>query len=154
MPSYTCCFTGHRDLPADQLPSIEKQLRDEIEAAIFQGYRHFLCGFAKGADVLFAKLVLEAQKRHPAVTLEAALPYRAFLSRRSGEDQALLAQCQTVGVHSEGYHPFCFSLRNRYMVAQSALVLAVYDGRSQGGTASTLRYAQSLGLEVRALNFS
>jgi uncharacterized phage-like protein YoqJ len=39
--------------------------------------------------------------------------------------------------------------RNRYMVDHSSRVIAVYDGRSTGGTASTVKYSYTQGCIVR-----
>ena len=41
--------------------------------------------------------------------------------------------------------------RNRYMVNRSQRVIAVYDGRNYGGTFHTMRYAQSLGRDIRII---
>lgn len=70
----TCCFTGHRDIPADRLPVVSTKLRTEILQAISDGYTHFICGFASGASLIFAALVAEFKKGCPLV-LEAAIPY-------------------------------------------------------------------------------
>ena len=41
--------------------------------------------------------------------------------------------------------------RNRYMAGESQRVIAVYDGRECGGTLFTMRYAHSIGREVREI---
>ena len=41
MRSKTVCFTGHRELPADDLPEISKRLEDTLATLIEQGYRYF-----------------------------------------------------------------------------------------------------------------
>ncbi|MBR6608542.1 MAG: hypothetical protein IKK98_07800, partial [Oscillospiraceae bacterium] len=43
----------------------------------------------------------------------------------------------------ERYTRFCMHERNRYMVDRAQYLLAVYDGGDTGGTASTVRYAES-----------
>lgn len=40
MRSKTVCFTGHRELPADDLPEISKHLEDTLATLIEQGYRY------------------------------------------------------------------------------------------------------------------
>ena len=76
-----CGFTGYvfADLP---FQSDEKQvacvllkilLYNEIEAAINDGYTHFISGFDLGSDVFFAEAVLRLQDRYSYITLEAAL---------------------------------------------------------------------------------
>ena len=47
--------------------------------------------------------------------------------------------------------PSCFLERNRYMAGESQRVIAVYDGRERGGTLFTMRYAHSIGREVREI---
>lgn len=51
---------------------------------------------------------------------------------------------------SQGYHTFfsgCFSVRNRFMVDSSSLLICYFDGQA-GGTAQTVHYAQSSGLHI------
>lgn len=50
MRSKTVCFTGHRELPADDLPEISKHLEDTLATLIEQGYRYFGAGGALGFD--------------------------------------------------------------------------------------------------------
>ena len=42
--------------------------------------------------------------------------------------------------------------RNRWMVDRSGILLAVYDGSAGGGTAATVRYAQSKQREIWLLD--
>lgn len=143
----TCCVTGHRGLAPYRLRQAEDALRTEIVRAIGDGFTHFISGFAEGADLLFAQLVAEYRHQYP-LTLEAAIPYPARLQNRDPRFQALLAQCDAVQVHSPQYFRGCFMIRNHYMVDHSQRVIAVYDGRSGGGTAATIRYARQMGIPV------
>ena len=59
--------------------------------------------------------------------------------------------CDGVKVISDHYVPSCYMNRNRYMVAQSQRVIAVYDGRDKGGTLFTLRDAHVQGREIRLI---
>ena len=67
----TCCVTGHRDLPAGAKTKIQSELRREVLVAIEDGYTHFISGFASGADLMFAEIVVELNDCYP-ITLEAA----------------------------------------------------------------------------------
>ena len=57
----TCSFTGHRPekLPWGEDESdircaeLKERLFDAVLAAYDQGYRHFLCGMARGSDFWF-----------------------------------------------------------------------------------------------------
>ena len=50
-------------------------------------------------------------------------------------------ECRLLDRYSGG----CFPGRNRYMVDESRFLLAVWDGRPGGGTASTVAYARTRG---------
>jgi len=58
MPAKVCCVTGHRMIPSEQLERVEFELRGLIRQAIGAGYYTFISGFAEGADLVFARLVL------------------------------------------------------------------------------------------------
>ena len=84
-PAVTCCFSGHRPV---RLPwgrneadprclALKARLDQALEEAHRQGFRHFLCGMAQGADLYFCQAVLDLRQRHPEVTLEAAIPLPA-----------------------------------------------------------------------------
>lgn len=143
----TCCFTGHRTLPGERLAAIEAAIGEQLQAAIREGYTHFLCGMASGADLLFAKAVAAQKQQHP-ITLEAAIPYPGRLNTPDALFRELIACCDRVTTHSQAYHPGCYHLRNRRMVESSSRLIAVYNGEATGGTASTLRYARKQGLEI------
>ena len=146
----TCMITGHRDLPQENTAFIVEQLRHEVLDAIEAGYDHFLSGFARGADLLFARVVSEYKGVYP-ITLGAALPYRDRVRTKDEMFHRLLKACDSVAVVSEDYSPACFAKRNQWMVQQSSRVIAVYDGREKGGTAATLRAAKSLGREIHVI---
>ncbi len=146
----TCCVTGHRDIPKDMEDYVESELRREVLEAVKDGYVHFISGFAAGVDLMFAQIIAELKNDH-MITLEAAIPYRNRMNTRDSDFQRLIKCCDIVKIHSEGYSSGCFMVRNRYMVDWSDRLIAVYDGRKRGGTASTLKYAKQKGLDVRQL---
>ena len=151
MDSKTCCVTGHRNIPVSETDNLKHELYQEIQAAIADGYTRFISGFADGADLLFAAIVAEEKQRNPALSLEAAIPYRGRMRTPNKEFQRLLPACDRVTVICESYIPSCYMERNRYMVNHSQRVIAVYDGRKNGGTFSTMRYASAVGRDVRVL---
>lgn len=159
----TCCFTGHRP---DKLPWGEQErdprcleLKERLTAALEQayqaGYRHFICGMARGADLYFAEGVLALRGRQADVTLEAARPCETQAdSWPEGERRryfAILDQCDYETLVQHHYDRGCMMRRNRYMVDRSAHIIAVYDGVPKGGTAQTLAYALRKGLTTDIL---
>lgn len=162
----TCCFTGHRP---DKLPwgtdegdprciQLKYDLEDALQGAYDRGYRHFICGMARGCDLYFGQAVLELRSRHPDVTLEAARPYEKQASGWPSEEQAtyqkLLDQCDYESLIQSHYDRGCFMRRNRYMVDRSALLIAAYDGEPKGGTASTVLYGLRQTLTLHILNIT
>ena len=107
---------------------------------------------ADGAGVaIFASVIAEAKKNNSGLFLEAAIPYAGRLKTKDKEFYKLLAVCDGIKVISDRYVPSCYLNRNRYMVAQSQRVIAVYDGRDKGGTLFTLRDAHVQGREVKLI---
>lgn len=146
-----CCVTGHRDIPADKMEYVARQLEQEVELAIQEGYTHFISGFARGADLLFAQAVAAQKDKGAKLVLEAAIPYRGRLRSREEGFQRLLGRCGRITVVSEEYFPGCYMRRNRYMVDKARRVVAVYDGRKGGGTGATVAYAQKMSRQLRVI---
>ena len=61
MKGKTCCVTGHRDLPQNEINKIKTALAHEIDAAVTDGFTCFMSGFADGVDQYFVELVLERE---------------------------------------------------------------------------------------------
>lgn len=155
----TCCFTGHRP---DKLPwgldenSAEcRKLRIEIaiqlEALHSAGIAHFISGMALGCDLLFAEAVLAMREEYDDVTLEAAIPCDSQANSWPEEQKerynAILSSCDTVTFVQHQYTPGCMLRRNRYMVDNSSVLLACFNG-SSGGTMNTLLYARRQGVKT------
>lgn len=153
MEGKTCCVTGHRDIPADQVEFVKQALRREVRAALEDGYTRFISGFAEGVDLYFAQIVSEIRQENQGLRLEAAIPYRSRLSRLLDDPEAkpLLMACTDIGIHGERYCPSVYMERNRYMISVSDRVIAVYDGRRNGGTATTLHMAHLKKREIREI---
>ena len=49
---------------------------------------------------------------------------------------------------SRKYYDGCMLARNRRLVDQAGILLAVYNGERRGGTAATVRYARKAGREI------
>ena len=55
MKGKTCCVTGHRDLPQNEINKIKAALEHEIDAAVTDGFTCFMSSFADGVDQYFAE---------------------------------------------------------------------------------------------------
>ena len=153
MKKRTCCVTGHRDMPQEEINRVKAALRQEIEKAIADGFTCFMSGFAEGVDQYFAEIVLEMRKSNSTLELVAVIPYQKRLDslREKKWTYEMLEECADVIVIREEYQPSVYSHRNRYMVEHSDRVIAVYDGREKGGTAGTIRFTHVLKKELKEI---
>lgn len=111
MKTKSCCVTGHQDIPQYEINSVIEKLRNEVDAAIADGFICFISGFAKGVDQYFAKIVLERKKDNPALELVAVIPYQKRLEtlREHPSTFEMLESCADVVVMREEYHPSVYS---------------------------------------------
>lgn len=155
----SCCFTGHRP---DKLPwgisendpdcrRLKIQIALELENLYEAGMRHYICGMALGCDLYFAEAVLEMRKEYGDITLEAAIPcdkqYSGWDSANRERYQSILQSCDKVTFTSHSYYPGCMMHRNRYMVDNSSVLLACFNG-TKGGTMNTILYAKRHGARI------
>lgn len=158
------CFSGYRpeklpwggDESDPRCAVLKKRLYDAAESACAEGYRHFICGMARGADFYFAEAVLALRRQHSDAALEAARPCETQANSWPEADrrryQAILDQCDLETLVQHHYDRGCMMRRNRYMVDRSSRIIAVYDGVPKGGTAQTLAYAMRQGLKTEILS--
>lgn len=156
----TVCFSGHR---SQKLPwgfdendsrclAVKQTLRQEIEAAVKNGYDTFLSGMALGFDMMCAEIVLELKKTYPSIHLIGVIPCRNQDQKWPREQKkryhSLLKQTDGVRCIYERYNgAACMLERNRYMINHASLLIALYDGQP-GGTHYTVDYATRCGLKV------
>ena len=152
MIKHSCAFTGHREIDPARLEFVTSEIRREVLSAIADGYTDFLCGMARGTDLIFASVVVELREQYPHLVLEAALPYPRRAANPDPEFQRLLQSCNVIGVHSKSYFPRCFAVRNEFMVECSSRLIAVFDGREHSGTGSTICFARVRELDVHIIN--
>ena len=144
MLSKTCCFTGHRILPPEELPQIKARLREEIIRLAERGYTYFGAGGALGFDTLAALTVLDLKRELPRLRLVLILPCEAQCRGWPAEDwntyKSILSRADKVVYISRIYDETCMARRNRHMVNNSSVCLC-YVNNETGGAAQTLAYA-------------
>ena len=151
MRETTCCFTGHREIPAEKYMYIKGRLDEELEMLIERGIKTFCAGGAKGFDTIAAMSVLAAKERHPEIRLSLILPCPEQADRWNEIDrlnyEEIKRRADEVTVVSEHYTKFCMQQRNRALV-DSAGVCICYLEQTSGGTAYTVNYAQKSGIKI------
>ena len=151
----SCCFTGHRPEKLIQSETvISNALLAETRRAVSDGFTFFLSGMARGVDIWAAEIVLHLRNAGSPIQLLCAIPYEGFEQRWSAvwreRYRAILRLANQVEYISPCYSRSCFQKRNIWMVDQSSLVVAVYNGLP-GGTRNTIEYAQNQGIECHNL---
>ena len=156
----TAFFTGHRSqkLPwrfneeDERCQAMKATLFTEIEKAIHKGYRTFLSGMALGFDMICAETVLTLKEKYPDIKIIGALPCKTqdvkWRAKDRERNKSLLSRIDGVRcIYDEYIGAECMLERNRYMVNNSSLMIALFDGLP-GGTKSTIEYAKKQGLEI------
>lgn len=155
----TCCFTGHRPqkLPwgfnenDERYMATRQKVKQEIENACNNGYITFISGMALGFDIMCAEIVIELKKTYPQIKLQCALPCMTqdsvWKDTQKKRYHKVLEQADEIWCENETYTANCMLERNEYMINNSSLCIALYDGKG-GGTKQTIDYAESHGVKV------
>lgn len=156
----TCSFTGHR---SQKLPwrfdendkrclAMKTILKNHIEEAIQKGYNTFLSGMALGFDMICTEIVLSFKQKYKDVKMVGVLPCKnqdiKWPESQRVRYRALLEQLDYVRCENDYYTgPQCMIERNRFMIDNSSLLIALFNGLP-GGTKSTIEYAKSKGKNI------
>lgn len=141
----TCCFTGHRSIPREEISPLQEALKAQISAMAEKGITTFYCGGALGFDTLAAEAVLQVKKEHPAIRLHLALPCPEQADQWQAEDMAryekIKRRADEIVIVSPRYAYGCMQKRNRYMVDRSCVCIAyLLPQQERGGTKYTVAY--------------
>lgn len=170
------CFTGHRpknpnmggyDWNSMKNLQIQAKLRETILMTIDKvPHVEFICGGALGIDQMafaISYMLKQSEQGKQIDAIHLAIPYeqnftkwnRADIERQSRHikkaDKVIfvdeLPQYQVYGSTVGQYHPEKLQQRNKFMVDQASIVIAVWDG-SPSGTANCVRYAREMGRSI------
>lgn len=151
MREKACCFTGHRSIPPEERRELARRLEETILRLYRRGVRYFGAGGALGFDTLAAQAVLRLREKCPDVKLMLVLPCLSQTKGWKPEDVAeyeqIKSQADEVVYTSQEYTRGCMHKRNRYLVDHSGICVC-YLTKDSGGTAYTVRYARTHGLEI------
>ena len=140
----TCCFTGHRSLPANKLDDIRNLLARAVEELAQNGCLQFVSGGAVGFDTLAAETVIEQKKLNPNIRLFLLLPCRDQDAKWNMKDRLrykkILDSADGVEYVCDTYITGCMHLRNKKMVERADICVAFCQKRG-GGTEYTMDYA-------------
>lgn len=157
----SCCFTGHRpqklpwglDESDARCIALKEKLYKAIRFVVHKGKTRFYTGMAMGTDIWCAELVIDLKRKLPdaGIKLIAVIPHKGQEARFSNEWKArykyVLQNADERMVLQDHYTQGCMQRRNRFMVDNSSMLIAVYSGDA-GGTRDTFDYAVSKGLSI------
>ena len=114
-----------------------------------------MCGMAWGFDLAAGEVVMELKQVYHDVELVAVVPYEGFYRLFHAEDavryKRVADAADEVVVVSENEGKVTYRLRNDYLVENSSIVVAWFNGVPRGGTAYTLRQARRKGVLIENL---
>ena len=152
----SCCFTGHRVLPAgDAGTRLVRLTEDSVRDAYRAGCRRFFAGGALGFDMLAAAVVCRLRDTELAdISLHLILPCRDQDSRWSARDreryQKMLLLADSHVYLYDHYAGGVMAARNRALVNAADLCIA-YMTSEGSGTGLTVSMAKRRGIPVRNL---
>lgn len=160
----TICLTGHRpkslpwgyDETKESCIKFKQDLEIIFENAIKCGYKTFLSGMAEGFDMIGTEILLKLKKKHN-IQIIAVVPCLGQELKWSPKQQKrynqILKQCDNKIVLSPQYTPTCMNERNKFMVDNSSVCIACWNGKPSG-TRNTLLYAKQTNCRIKIININ
>lgn len=134
-------LTGHRP---NRLQKQESYIEHWIKATLeeFNDIEEVYCGMAQGADQIFAEVAIGMN-----IPVICCYPYRR--KKFHPNEQAIIDKAKEVRFICEKYtNSSVYWVRDKYMVDNCDVLLAVFDGKEVGGTWLTVDYARKIGKPV------
>jgi Uncharacterized protein conserved in bacteria len=154
-----CCFDGYTpfELSYNDIDYVKLKcvITEVVLKLIQEEYYYYLCGFDQGADICFAESVVELKKKYHGIYLQSVIPYEDQASDWSESDREqyfdLLSYCDKETLLYTHFQKGCLSERNKYLVSNSDILIATYDGRLSL-TMQTIVYAKKLCKDIILIN--
>lgn len=147
----TCCFTGHRNIPANEYEKIQITLEETIISLIEKGVCYFGAGGALGFDTMAALTILKLKEKYMHIKLILVLPCENQTYKWQQKDieiyNDIKSKCDKYVYTSKYYYDGCMLKRNKHLVNNSKYCIC-YLTKKKGGTAFTVNYALKQGLVI------
>ena len=140
------------------------------------GYNTYLCGMALGFDTIAALVTTQLKRKYKDIRLIAVIPFVGQESKFSDHDKSvykhLLAGADSVVVISSDEYSnksskeqhndpssnlsnapthAAYHKRNDFLIANASKIIAYHNGKPRSGAGSTIRKANTQGIEVENL---
>ena len=146
----TCAVSGHR-VVADGFD--EEQLKKDLSQIVNGGYSIFLTGMAKGFDTLCFKALQSLKKDFPQIKICAVIPCadqsKYYSAKERAEYAQMIESADFIAREDKPYYRGCMLVRNDFLIENSSLLYAYYNGEKKGGTYYTVKKAKENYLQVK-----
>jgi uncharacterized phage-like protein YoqJ len=134
----------------DLTNNVSKHIEKELQS-ILDEYKpdSIISGMALGADTIWAELAIKNN-----IELIAAIPFKGQESRWPQKSQDRFnkilnySKCKHVVVSDGEYSAYKMQIRNVYIVDNSDVMIAVWNGKEHGGTYNCLQYVKTKGKKL------
>lgn len=132
------CVTGHRYIVKNKPNNIA--INHLIDLALKDGIQQFYVGMSRGADFLFADILSERNLNWVAI-IPCISQTHLWNKTDKDKHKFLVDKADDMIILHDEYKRGVMHYRNRYMVDNSELLLAIYDDSAKGGTFYTVNLA-------------
>lgn len=160
------CFSGHRPQKLfknctdkkDFFKKLQNAINEQIQELVKKGYTDFYSGMAQGTDLMASELIINLKQKNKDIHHHAVYPFA--LQSHSYNDywknlfMKVLTNSDTNTVLNKDYVKGCYFERNKYLIDNSSVLIAVFDGDYKSGTGQTINYALKKNIEVRIIHIS
>lgn len=136
-----------------------EQIGDVLGRCYEKGYRRFISGMALGFDFWVAEEVLawQTDRATADIVLVAAVPYPSQPAKWNSHDQQkydnMLRQAEVHTVSDDPWSAGKLFERNKWIVDNSDVLVACWDGRPDGGTWNCISYARQAGKKIYVIDY-
>ena len=137
-------LTGHRkERLRGNEDVVEKWLHNILNFLFMeQEEQIMICGGAEGADEIFGSLIWW----FPTAELHLCLPVKGYREKKM--HPYIKKMKNEEHVMAEEWRPGLDTVRDRYMVNNCDVLIAVWDGIEKGGVWETIEYARAIGKPI------
>lgn len=149
--SETCCITGQTNIPPEAEEEILANFHDVVSQLIDKGVNSFYVGGALGFDMLVTESILYLQQKEKGITIHSVIPHPNWDANwpedKKKRQRIILESSASIEYARPRFYKGLHLIRDKILVNNSSYCIT-YCNRAIGGTAETLRYALSQGLQI------
>lgn len=141
--------TGHRPEKLTNIEWVRAALEEVLNPLNISA---LLTGMASGVDLIAAQIALD--KNIDCIAVKPWAGHKARIGEQNVYNLITTQAKKVINVEPTNSYPgvWVYHKRNQYMVDNSDILIAVWDGGKEGGTAACVRYAEQVNKPIIWLN--